>query len=142
QIDDPDITMEEYVQLEIERANEEFSAIVYNDALASQSNFSSEPMISPQHVDEVNLKNKTSLSDYDDKKYNVISFNDLLSFNIVSVNDLKLEKDNDVDNIDIKQSLRDLSIKPLSNLISIDDYPEIELHQSIYTATFLTIIQR
>ncbi|GKF74166.1 hypothetical protein Tco_0220498, partial [Tanacetum coccineum] len=72
-MDDPDITMEEYVQLETERAlrngkvynwetitygkiwydedvhylrffEEEFPAIVYNDALASKSDFSSEPM--------------------------------------------------------------------------------------------------
>ncbi|GJZ09281.1 hypothetical protein Tco_0543564 [Tanacetum coccineum] len=88
EMDDPDITMEEYVQLETERAlrngkvynwetitygkiwydedvyylrffEEEFPAIVYNDALASKSDFSSEPMVSLQHVDEVNLKNET-----------------------------------------------------------------------------------
>ncbi|GJR63325.1 hypothetical protein Tco_1505487 [Tanacetum coccineum] len=146
---DPDITMEEYVQLETERAlrngkvynwetatygkiwydeyvhylrffEEEFPAIVYNDALASKLDFLSEPTVSPQHVDEVNLKNETLLSDYDDEKYNVISFNGLLPFNIFFVNDLKLEKDNDDDNIDIKQSLGDLSIEPLPNLISID----------------------
>ncbi|GKC83577.1 hypothetical protein Tco_1139294 [Tanacetum coccineum] len=92
-MDDHDITMEEYVQLETERALR--NAIVYHDALASKSDFSSEPTVSPQHVDEVNLKNETSLSDYD-KKYNVISYNDLLPFNIFSVNDLKMEKDNDV----------------------------------------------
>ncbi|GKF73094.1 hypothetical protein Tco_0219426, partial [Tanacetum coccineum] len=40
-MDDPDITMEEYVQLETERALR--NAIVYNDALASKSDFSSEP---------------------------------------------------------------------------------------------------
>ncbi|GJV12674.1 hypothetical protein Tco_1354215 [Tanacetum coccineum] len=98
----------------------EFPAIVYNDALASKSDFSYEPMVRPQHVDEVNLKNETLLSDYDDEKHNVISFNDLLPFNIFSVNDLKLKKDDDDDNIDMKQSLGDLSIKPLPNLISID----------------------
>ncbi|GJW04170.1 hypothetical protein Tco_1563026 [Tanacetum coccineum] len=90
EIDNPDMTMEEYVQLETERAirngkifEKEFPAIVYNDALASKSDFLSEPTISPQHVDEVNLKNETLLYDYDDEKYNVISFNGLLHFNII-----------------------------------------------------------
>ncbi|GKE91711.1 hypothetical protein Tco_1572806 [Tanacetum coccineum] len=102
-MDDLDITMEEYVQLETERAlRNEFLAIVYNDALASKLDFSSEPTVSPQHVNEVNLKNETSLSDYNDEKYNVISFNYLFPFNIFFVNDLKLDKDYDDDNIDIK----------------------------------------
>ncbi|GKD54103.1 hypothetical protein Tco_1287490 [Tanacetum coccineum] len=79
-MDNLDMTMEEYVQLETERALR--SAIVYNDASASKLKFSSEPTVSPQHVDEVNLKNETLLSNYDDEKYNVISFNDLLPFNI------------------------------------------------------------
>ncbi|GJX63295.1 hypothetical protein Tco_0296195 [Tanacetum coccineum] len=111
EMDDPDINMEEYVQLETKRAlrNDkvynwetatygkiwydedvhyprffeiEFLAIVYNDALGSKSDFSSEPTVSPQHVDEISLKNETSLSEYDDAEYNVISYNDLLPFNI------------------------------------------------------------
>ncbi|GJR82454.1 hypothetical protein Tco_0153239 [Tanacetum coccineum] len=93
----------------------EFPAIVYNDALASNSDFSSEPTVSPQHVNEVNLKNKTSLSKYDDEEYNVISFNDLFS-----INDSKLDMDNDDDNIDIKQSLGDISTESFPNVISID----------------------
>ncbi|GKB67936.1 hypothetical protein Tco_0929348 [Tanacetum coccineum] len=42
-MDDHDITMEEYVQLETERALR--NAIVYHDALASKSDFSSEPTV-------------------------------------------------------------------------------------------------
>ncbi|GJW88932.1 retrovirus-related pol polyprotein from transposon TNT 1-94 [Tanacetum coccineum] len=46
EMDDPDITIEEYVQLETERAlRKEFPAIVYNDAFASKSGFSSEPTV-------------------------------------------------------------------------------------------------
>ncbi|GKD93275.1 hypothetical protein Tco_1373112, partial [Tanacetum coccineum] len=41
----------------------EFSAIVYNDALTSKSDFLTEPTISPQHIDEFNLKDATSLSE-------------------------------------------------------------------------------
>ncbi|GJR52321.1 hypothetical protein Tco_1402842 [Tanacetum coccineum] len=60
---------------------EEFPAIVYNDALASKSDFSSEPTVSPHHVNELNLKNETSLSEYDDEKYKMLSYNDILLTN-------------------------------------------------------------
>ncbi|GJU46895.1 hypothetical protein Tco_1204161 [Tanacetum coccineum] len=104
-MDDPNITMEEYVQLETKRAlRNEFPAIIYNDALASKSGFSYEPTVSPQHIDEINSKNKTSLSEYDNEKDNVISYNDLFPFNIISVNESKLDTDNDDDKIDVKQS--------------------------------------
>ncbi|GJS41315.1 hypothetical protein Tco_0566358 [Tanacetum coccineum] len=78
-MDDPDITIEEYIQLENERAlrnGKEYNwetatyVIVYNDAWASKSSFSSEPTISPQHVNEVDLKDETSFSKYDDEEYN------------------------------------------------------------------------
>ncbi|GJY67218.1 ribonuclease H-like domain-containing protein [Tanacetum coccineum] len=97
-----------------------FPAIVYNDALASKSDLSSEPTVSPQHVDEISLKNESSLSEYDDVKYNVISYNDLFPFNIFFVDDSKLDTDNDNDNIDIKQYSMDIFIEPLPNVISTD----------------------
>ncbi|GJW42767.1 hypothetical protein Tco_0071566 [Tanacetum coccineum] len=43
----------------------EFPAIVYNDALTSKSDFSTEPVVIPQHIDEFNLKDETSLSECD-----------------------------------------------------------------------------
>ncbi|GKC94655.1 hypothetical protein Tco_1160097 [Tanacetum coccineum] len=45
----------------------EFPAIVYNDALTSKSNFLTEPTVSPQHIDEFNLKDETSLSECDEE---------------------------------------------------------------------------
>nr|GEZ71478.1 hypothetical protein [Tanacetum cinerariifolium] len=54
----------------------EFPGIVYNDALTSKSDFSTKPTLCPQHIDEFNLKDETSFSEY---------------------------KDNDDDKIDIKQ---------------------------------------
>nr|GEU78186.1 retrovirus-related Pol polyprotein from transposon TNT 1-94 [Tanacetum cinerariifolium] len=116
------MTMEEYVPYETEKALR--NAIVYNDALASKLGFSSEPIISPQHVDEVDLKDETSLSEYNDEEYNVISFNDLFPFNIYFVNGSKFHTNNDDDDkIDIKQSPKDISIEPLPNVISIDVGP-------------------
>nr|GFA71713.1 hypothetical protein [Tanacetum cinerariifolium] len=81
-MDDPDIAMKEYIQLETKKAlrkgkvynwetvtygkirydeevhfqrsvETEFPAIVYNDALTSELELSCEPTISPQHIDKV-----------------------------------------------------------------------------------------
>ncbi|GJU72122.1 hypothetical protein Tco_1263527 [Tanacetum coccineum] len=46
----------------------EFPAIVYNDALTSKSDFSTKPTLCPQHIDEFDLKDETSLSEYDEGK--------------------------------------------------------------------------
>ncbi|GKE19455.1 hypothetical protein Tco_1427032 [Tanacetum coccineum] len=50
----------------------EFPAIVYNDALKSKSDFLIKPTISPRHIDEFNLKNETSLSECDEEEQNVL----------------------------------------------------------------------
>ncbi|GJY71842.1 hypothetical protein Tco_0475545, partial [Tanacetum coccineum] len=161
EMDDSNITMKEYVQYETEEAlingklynwetatygkiryvediNDlrffeiKFSAIVYEDALTSELEFSSKPTVSPQYVDEVNLKNETSLSKYDDKEYNVISYNDLFPSNIFYVNDSKLDTDNDDDIIDIKKSSNDISIEPLHNVITINvDDPNMSALEDI-----------
>nr|GEX18284.1 hypothetical protein [Tanacetum cinerariifolium] len=49
----------------------EFQAIVYNDAPMSKSDFSTEPTLCPQHIDEFDLKDETTLSEYDEVKQNV-----------------------------------------------------------------------
>ncbi|GKC20449.1 hypothetical protein Tco_1022599 [Tanacetum coccineum] len=46
----------------------EFPAIVYNDAQTSKLNFLIEPTLSPQHIDEFNLKDDTSLSECDEEE--------------------------------------------------------------------------
>nr|GEX03537.1 hypothetical protein [Tanacetum cinerariifolium] len=109
-MDDPNITMEQYIQLEEEKARRrgkvynwetatygkiwydedvhttdfenEFLAIVYNDALTSKLDFLTEPTISPQHIDEFNLKDETSLSECDEEEQNVLYFNDVFPFNV------------------------------------------------------------
>ncbi|GKB04633.1 hypothetical protein Tco_0832828 [Tanacetum coccineum] len=42
----------------------EFPVIVYNDALTSKSDFSTEPTLFPQHIDAFDLKDETSLFEY------------------------------------------------------------------------------
>ncbi|GKB90269.1 hypothetical protein Tco_0962541 [Tanacetum coccineum] len=82
----------------------EFPAIVYNDAQMSKSDLLTEPILSPQHIDEFDLNDETSLSKYDEEEQNILYFNDLFSFNIIHPNDLMTEKDNDDNEIDIIQS--------------------------------------
>ncbi|GJZ95854.1 hypothetical protein Tco_0668188 [Tanacetum coccineum] len=81
----------------------EFTAIVYNDALTSKSYFLTEHIVSPQHIDKFN--NETSLSECDEKEQNVLYFNDLFPFNVIYPDDLKLDTDNDNDIIDIEQPI-------------------------------------
>ncbi|GJT20467.1 retrovirus-related pol polyprotein from transposon TNT 1-94 [Tanacetum coccineum] len=83
----------------------EFPAIVYNDAQTSKLDFLTEPTISPEHIDEFNLKYETSFSKCDEVEQNVLYFNDLFPINIIYPDDSKLDKDNDDDKIDIKHSL-------------------------------------
>ncbi|GJR55640.1 hypothetical protein Tco_1406161 [Tanacetum coccineum] len=81
----------------------EFSAIVYNDAQTSKLDFLTEPTVSPQHINEFDLKDKTSLSEFYEEEQNVLYFNNLLPFNIIQPNDLMSKKDNDDNKIDIIQ---------------------------------------
>ncbi|GJW21737.1 hypothetical protein Tco_0032359 [Tanacetum coccineum] len=98
----------------------EFRAIVYNDALTSKLDFLIEPTISPQHIDEFDLKDETSLSECDEEEQNILYFNDLFPFNVIYPDDLKSDTDNN-DKIDIEQPLGDMSIIPLSNVINVND---------------------
>ncbi|GKD99777.1 hypothetical protein Tco_1387761 [Tanacetum coccineum] len=61
----------------------EFPAIVYNDAPTSKSDLLAEPILSPQHIDEFDLKSKSSLSEYNEEEQNVLNFNDLFPFNVI-----------------------------------------------------------
>ncbi|GJU50178.1 hypothetical protein Tco_1219733 [Tanacetum coccineum] len=92
----------------------EFLAIVYNDAQTSRSDYLTEPILNPQHIDEFDLKDETSLSECDEEEHNVLCFNELFPFNVIYPDDSKSDKDNDDDKFDIKQSSGD-------NVINTDD---------------------
>ncbi|GJY04857.1 hypothetical protein Tco_0370797 [Tanacetum coccineum] len=83
----------------------EFPAIIYNNAQMSKSDLLTESILSPRHIDKFDLNDETSLSEYDEEEQNVLYFNDLFPFNIIHPDDLKSEKDNDDNKIDIIQSL-------------------------------------
>ncbi|GKD64400.1 hypothetical protein Tco_1306508, partial [Tanacetum coccineum] len=75
----------------------EFPAIVYNDALTSKSDFLT-----------------------DEEEQNVLYFNDLFPFNVIYHDDLKLDTDNDNDKIDIKQPSGDMFVIPSPNVVNVD----------------------
>ncbi|GKD37078.1 hypothetical protein Tco_1257285 [Tanacetum coccineum] len=89
----------------------EFPAIVYNDAQTSKLDFLTKPTLSPQHINEFNLLDETSLSECDEEEQNILNFNDLFPFNVIYPNDSKSDKDNDDDKVDIEHSSGDLSVK-------------------------------
>ncbi|GJY13714.1 hypothetical protein Tco_0383023 [Tanacetum coccineum] len=84
----------------------EFPAIVYNDALTSKLDFLIEPTVSPQHIDEFNLKDETSFSKCDKEEQNILNFIDLFPFNVIYPM-IQIDKDNDDD----KQKARILELK-------------------------------
>ncbi|GJY99653.1 hypothetical protein Tco_0517083 [Tanacetum coccineum] len=55
----------------------EFPAIVYNDAQMSKSDLLTESFLSPQHIDEFDLNDETSVSEYDEEEENILYFNGL-----------------------------------------------------------------
>ncbi|GJT34280.1 hypothetical protein Tco_0924699 [Tanacetum coccineum] len=91
----------------------EFPSIVYNDVVTSKSNFLTEHIVSPKHIDELN--NETSLSECDEKEQNILYFNDLFPFKIIYPDDSKSDRDIDDDKIDIEHCLGDLSFDTLPN---------------------------
>ncbi|GKD39137.1 hypothetical protein Tco_1259344 [Tanacetum coccineum] len=94
----------------------EFPAIVYNNAQMSKSDLSTEPIFNPQHIDKFNLKDETSLSECDEEEQNILNFNDLFPFNVIYPDELKTDTDNDNDKVDIEHSSGDLCVKPLPNV--------------------------
>ncbi|GJS65501.1 hypothetical protein Tco_0680065 [Tanacetum coccineum] len=127
--DDEDYTPSRSVILMIRllyNFEKEFPSHYYNDdAQTSKSDLLTEPILNPQHIDEFNLKDETSLSECDEEEQNVLNFNDLFPFNVIYPNDSKSDKDNDDDKVDIEHSSGDLSVKPLPDVIVNGDAPTI-----------------
>ncbi|GKD74930.1 hypothetical protein Tco_1333212 [Tanacetum coccineum] len=127
-MDDPNITMEEYIRLEEEKAHRrgkvyrwetamygkiwydedvhdhkfveiEFPAIVFNDALTSKVTLSCEPTVSPLNDHKIDFR--ASFDESDDEDYTVIYDENSFSYKIISVNNLKTDYENDDDKVNI-----------------------------------------
>ncbi|GJY18383.1 hypothetical protein Tco_0389874 [Tanacetum coccineum] len=127
-MDDPNITIEEYIRLEEEKARRrgkvynwetatygkiwydkdiydlrsvetEFPAIVFNDSLTSKVTLSCEPMVSPLNDNKFDFR--MSFDKSNDEDYTVIYDKKSFSYKIIYVNDLKMDSENDNDKVNM-----------------------------------------
>ncbi|GJZ04449.1 hypothetical protein Tco_0537724 [Tanacetum coccineum] len=105
-MDDPNITMEEYIRLEEEKSRRrgkvyywETATYVFNDTLTSEVALSCEPMVSPLSDNQIDFI--ISFDEFDDVDYTVIYDKSSFSYKIISVNDLKTDSKNDNDKVNM-----------------------------------------
>ncbi|GJT81156.1 hypothetical protein Tco_1055498 [Tanacetum coccineum] len=130
-MDDLNITIEEYIRLEEEKARKrgiifnwetakygrirydednhdlrsvenEFPAIAFNDSLTSGETLSCEPTVSSLN-DEIDFR--ISFDDFDDVDYKVIFDKNSFSYKIISTNDLKTDSENDNEKVNLPSLL-------------------------------------
>ncbi|GJT46677.1 hypothetical protein Tco_0955392 [Tanacetum coccineum] len=80
----------------------------------------------PQHIDEFNLNDETSVSKYDEEEQNILYYNDIFPFNITRLDDLNSEKDNNDNDIDIIQSSEDMALPPREQRHPFLRYEELQ----------------
>ncbi|GJR62088.1 hypothetical protein Tco_1504250 [Tanacetum coccineum] len=126
-MDDPNITIEEYIRLEEEKAQKhgkvfnwetakygkiwydedihdlrsvetEFPAIAFNDGVSSEKTLSCEPTVSSLN-DEIDFR--ISFDDSDNEDYTVIFDKNSFSYKIISTNDLKTDSENDNEKVNL-----------------------------------------
>ncbi|GKD29251.1 hypothetical protein Tco_1240029 [Tanacetum coccineum] len=127
-MDDPNITIEEYIRLKKEKAhrcgkvynwetamygkiwdNEDvhdlgsvetkFPAIIFNDTLTSEAPLSYQLTVSSLNNDEIDFR--ISFDESDDEDYTVIFDKNLFSYKIIYVNDLKTDSKNDNEKVNM-----------------------------------------
>ncbi|GJY31771.1 hypothetical protein Tco_0415266 [Tanacetum coccineum] len=148
-MDDPNITIEEYIQLMADKARgrdktfnwetamygevyckdldsfidfeTNFPAIVYNDTSTSNQNVSSEPTVSIYNAIKSDIDFHISFSDSDseDEDYTFIYNKDSSSYKLIHSNDLKPEPVNDYVEINIESCSEYIDVKPMDSVICI-----------------------
>ncbi|GJY31020.1 hypothetical protein Tco_0414515 [Tanacetum coccineum] len=127
-MDNPNITMEEYIRLEEEKAQKrgkvfnwetakygkiwydedvhdlrsvetEFPAIVFNDNLTSNETLFCEPTVSSLNNNEIDFR--ISFDESDDEDYTVVFDKNSFSYKIISANDLKTDSENDIEKVNV-----------------------------------------
>ncbi|GKD12154.1 hypothetical protein Tco_1196561 [Tanacetum coccineum] len=141
-MDDPNITMEEYIQLMADKAQGhfeiDFPAIVYNDASTSNENVSSNPNVRVYNAIKSDIDFHISFSDSKDEDYTFIYNKDLSSYKLIPANDLKPEPINDYLEINIESCSKNIDVKPIDSVIYIsNDTTPIDFDENIVLAVFL-----
>nr|GFA22515.1 hypothetical protein [Tanacetum cinerariifolium] len=127
-MDDPNITMEEYIMFEEEKARKygkvfnwktakygkiwydedvhdlrsieiEFPAIVFNDILTTDETQSCEPKVSSPNDNEIEFR--ISFDEFDDENYTVVFDKNSFSYKIISASDLKTDSENDNEKVNM-----------------------------------------
>ncbi|GJR21347.1 hypothetical protein Tco_0969874 [Tanacetum coccineum] len=146
EMDDPNITIEEYIRLEEEKARRrgkayncenamygkiwydkdvhdlrsvetKFPTIVYIDVLTSEVALSCEPTVSPLYINQIDFR--ISFDESDDEDYTVIYDKNSFSYKMISVNDLKTDSENDNDKVNMPSFL---SSKPTVSYFNDFEY--------------------
>ncbi|GKA91775.1 hypothetical protein Tco_0813700, partial [Tanacetum coccineum] len=130
-MDEFNITMEEYIHLEVEKAcRREFPAIVYNDALTSKPEVSPEPTVSPNNDKDFDFE--ISFLESDDEDYTFTYDKNSFSYKLIYVNDLKPNSRDDNNKINVELSLENINIKPLDSVIDAN----IDTHSHKFDENF------
>ncbi|GJV97145.1 hypothetical protein Tco_1548722 [Tanacetum coccineum] len=161
-MDDPNITMEEYIQLMADKARgrdqtfnwetatygevycddsdlftdfeTDFPAIVYNDASTSNQNVSSEPSVSIYNAIKSDIDFHISFSDSEDEDYTFIYNKESSSYKLTPINDLKPEPVNDYVEINIESCSENIDVKPMDSVICISkDTTPVEFDENFET---------
>nr|GEX36831.1 hypothetical protein [Tanacetum cinerariifolium]GEX60362.1 hypothetical protein [Tanacetum cinerariifolium] len=161
-MDEPNITMEEYIQLmadksrgrdqmfnwEIAMCSEvyckdldsftdfetDFSVIVYNDASTSNQNVSSEQTVSICNAIKSDIDFHISFFDSEDEDYTFIYNKDSSSYKLFPVNDLEQELVNDYVEINTESRSKNTDVKPMDSVICISkDTIPIEFNKNTET---------
>nr|GEV06506.1 hypothetical protein [Tanacetum cinerariifolium] len=96
-MEEPNITMEEYIRLEEEKARR--NARVFDDAFISEVMPSYEPTISPLNDNKIDFR--ISFDESDDEDYTLIYDKNSFSDKIIYVNNLKMNSENNNDKVNM-----------------------------------------
>ncbi|GJV10100.1 hypothetical protein Tco_1351641 [Tanacetum coccineum] len=99
----------------------DFLAIVYNDALTSNQNISSEPTISIYNEIKTDFDFIISFFNSDDEDYTFICDKNSFSYKLFPVNNLKPEPINDNVEINTELCLENIDIKPMDSVVCISN---------------------
>ncbi|GJZ73634.1 hypothetical protein Tco_0637780, partial [Tanacetum coccineum] len=152
-MNDPNITMEEYIQLMADKAQgrdqtfnwetatydnvycddsdlfidfeTDFPAIVYNDVSTSNENVSSKPNVRIYNAIKSDIDFHISFSDSKDEDYTFIYNKDSSSYKLIPANDLKPELVNDYVEINIESSYKGPTIHTTSSPKVVEREPEV-----------------